>query len=319
MTNHREPAAETGRILAGDLRPAGWWGRGLALLLSLFLATLAPAEVLTVATYNVENYGPANRMVDGQFRPAYPKPEAEKTVLRAVMRSVAADIWILEEMGPGPYLEELRRDLRSEGADFAYSAIATGPDAERHVAILSKRPLLDVETVKLSFPYLGGVEQVKRGVLRATVKTTAGDITLFGVHLKSRLTERPDDPESGLRRAAEATAVRDAILRRFPEPSTARFIVIGDCNDTKASKALLHLQRRGQNQIALLLPAVDSKGETWTYFYKREDSYARIDHILLSPALWAAAQGNRASIYDGPDVLVASDHRPVFVRLVLDR
>ena len=44
----------------------------------------AAAGSLAVATWNVENYLPAARRVDGVFRPGYPKPEAEKAALRAV-------------------------------------------------------------------------------------------------------------------------------------------------------------------------------------------------------------------------------------------
>jgi hypothetical protein len=41
---------------------------------------------------------------------------------------------------------------------------------------------------------------VKRGLLEITLATTAGDLTLFGLHLKSRFTDRPDDPMSAVRR-----------------------------------------------------------------------------------------------------------------------
>lgn len=279
------------------------------------LARVLTAETLTIATYNVENYGPANRVVDGSFHPNYPKPEGEKDALRKVIRTMAADVIVLQEMGTAPYLEELQQDLRAEGAEYPYSALAVAADVDRHVALLSRRPLVSSTTLDLSFSYLGGVAHVKRGVLAATLRISGGDVTLFAVHLKSRLTERVDDPDSAIRRAAEATAIRDAILKRFPDPTTARFIVLGDCNDSKASKALAHLQHRGQTAIAVLLPAVDAKGETWTYSYKREDSYARIDHILVSPALRSAVVDGTAHICDVDDVTTASDHRPVYVRL----
>ena len=281
-------------------------------------ASSASAETLTIATYNVENYGPANRVTETGFHPDYPKPEREKTALRAVIRGVNADVLVLEEMGAAPYLEELRRDLRADGCDYPYFALAIAADADRHVALLSRRPLLASSTLELSFSYLNGVQRVKRGVLEAVVATSTGPLTIFGVHLKSRLTERPDDPEAAIRRAAEASAVRDAVLKRFPQPAEAKFVILGDCNDTKISKALVHLQHRGHTAIATLLPAIDGKGETWTYSYRREDSYARIDHVLVSAALISAVQDNTARIYDGEGVDVASDHRPVYVRLAFN-
>lgn len=279
-------------------------------------ATAARVETLVVATYNVENYGPANRMTEAGYRKDYPKPEAEKAALRAVIRALGADVLVLQEMGAGPFLEELRRDLKTEGADYPHAALADAGDADRHVAILSKRPLRGVAThTDLAFTYFGAKEPVKRGLLEATVTTAAGDVTFFAVHLKSRITERPDDPASAVRRGGEATAVRDRVLRRFPVPHEARFVVLGDCNDGRASRALGYLQKRGKTEIAKLLPATDSRGETWTHVFRRDDSYTRVDHILVSPGLVPAVRGGAAKIYDGPGVREASDHRPVAVTL----
>ena len=180
------------------------------ILICAFLAGVSRgvAETLTLATYNIENYGPANRITNEGFRSTYPKPENEKAALRRVICAVSADVWVLQEMGPRPYLDELQRDLRKEGCDYPYAALAEADDAERHVAILSRRPLIKVSTLDLEFPYFGAKEHVKRGVLRASITTAAGEVTLFGIHLKSRLTERKDDPECAIRRGAEATAVR---------------------------------------------------------------------------------------------------------------
>ena len=281
---------------------------------------LARAETLSIATYNIENYGPADRVTEAGYRKDYPKPEAEKRALRAVIRALNADILVLQEMGAQPYLDELQHDLKSEGLDYPYAALATAADADRHVALLSKRPLKAVTThADLEFAYFSVKETVKRGLLEATVVTAAGDLTIFAVHLKSRFTERPNDPLCAIRRAGEATAVRDAVLKKFPTPAEARFVLLGDCNDGKASKAVEHLQKRGKTEIASLLPAVDSRGETWTHNYRREDSYSSVDHIFVSPLLHAAVQGGGAKIFDVEGVRMASDHRPVAVTLKLDK
>jgi endonuclease/exonuclease/phosphatase family metal-dependent hydrolase len=293
-----------------------------ALLRSLwFVLTVvwAHGETLTVATYNIENYGPANRMTDAGYRTDYPKPEAEKRALRVVIRGVAADVLVLQEMGGQPYLDELRRDLKREGLDYPHAALALAADADRHVALLSRRPLLRVTThASLEFGYLGAKETVKRGLLEATIATASGEVTLFAVHLKSRFTERPDDPLGAIRRGAEATAIRDCVLRRFPNPGVARFILLGDCNDGKTSKAVAHLQKRGRTEVLSLLPASDSRGEAWTHAYRREESYSRVDHILVSPPLVALVRGGVARIYDGEGVRAASDHRPVFAVFELE-
>lgn len=301
-------------------RRGPWFRHLLVRGLWLFAACrLAVGEPLTIATYNVENYGPTNRMTADGFRLAYPKPEAEKQALRRVIRALAADVLVLEEMGEPAYLAELQHDLRTDGCDYPFAALAAANDPERHVAILSRRPLHAVATLDLHFTYFGVKQQVKRGLLRASIDTDGGELAVFAFHLKSRLTERTDDPDCAIRRAAEATAIRNAVLVQFPDPASARFLLIGDCNDHRASMALQRLQHRGELVISELLPAIDSRRETWTYFYAREDAYGRVDHILISPAVREAVLEHTARIYDGPDVAAASDHRPVFVRLDLRR
>src|SRR5882762_1999304 len=111
------------------------------LLFNLLWFCAVRAETLTVATYNIENYGPADRMTEAGYRKNYPKPEAEKRALRAVIRGLNADVLLLQEMGPQVYLDELRRDLKSEGVDYPVGLLLESADADRHIALLSKRAL----------------------------------------------------------------------------------------------------------------------------------------------------------------------------------
>ncbi len=262
--------------------------RGYFLRLGVFALSLglARAETLTIAAYNVENYAAAHRVTEVGFRKDYPKPEAEKAALRTVIRGLGADVLVLEEMGAQPYLDELRRDLKSAGLDYPHSVLLEGPDAERYVVLLSRRPLKDVRLhTQLEFSYFGAKELVRRGLLEATVATAGGDVTLFGLHLTCRYTDRPEDPLSSIRRVGEAAAIRDAILQRFPDLGGARFVILGDFNDGKASKAVQRLLQRDKTDVAVLLPASDSKGETWTHRFRKDDTYTRVDHILVLPGL----------------------------------
>ena len=291
--------------------------RGLAALsFALISAGLAPA--LTVATYNVENYLVTDRMVEGVYRQAYPKPEAEKTALRKAIIGLAPDILALEEMGPQPFLDELQRDLKSDGADYPFALVLEAADADRHVAALSKLAFKDVRPhAAVPIDFHAGKGVVKRGVLEVTVATGGGDLTLFLVHLKSRLTEWKDDPAGATQRLLEAGAVRDLVLARFPDPTKASFIICGDWNDTPDSKPVHTLMKRGKTMVGEILRATDSRGESWTHHYLREDSYSRIDYILVSSGLRPHVADGCAHVYDGPGVGQGSDHRPVFVRLDL--
>jgi endonuclease/exonuclease/phosphatase family metal-dependent hydrolase len=271
---------------------------------------------ITIATYNVENYVVTDRMVDGVFRPAYPKPEAEKAALRRVIEDMSPDILALEEMGPPAYLAELQHDLNAEGCDFPYALVLEAADPDRHVAMLSKLPFASVQRhANVPITLFGRPERVKRGVLEVSFKTTGGQITLFVVHLKSRLTEQADDPESATQRWLEAEAVRDLVLKKFPDPTAAKFAVIGDFNDARTSKPVETFLKRGRTIVGSILPAADSRGELWTHNYHHQDSYSRIDFIVVSPALESLVIRDRAFIHDGPGVIDASDHRPVYFRL----
>jgi endonuclease/exonuclease/phosphatase family metal-dependent hydrolase len=222
-------------------------------------------------------------------------------------------------MGKQPFLDELQRDLKAEGQDYPFATVLEAGDPDRHVAVLSKLPFKDVRRhANVPITLFRQKDAVKRGVLELTFATTEGDLTVFIIHLKSRRTERKDDPEGVTQRQLEAAAVRDLVLARFPDPAKAKFLVCGDWNDTRSSKPVRALAKRGDTEIGDILRATDSRGETWTHFYRREDSYSRIDYLMVSAALKKFVPGGRASVYDGPGTLDASDHRPVFVKLKLD-
>ncbi len=306
----------------GSMRVFGWRGRRAGVLawwvLAVCQAVCVGQGVLTVATYNVENYTLADRRSAEGFRPDYPKPEAEKAALRRVIAALDADVVALQEVGGEPFLRELRRDLASEGVNYPYGEAMLAGDEARGLAVLSRVPLGRVTAHRdLATKRRGDVagEPVRRGLLEVEVPTEGGAVTLFVVHLKSRLTEDREDPGAEDQRVAEAQAVRDRVLARFPEPTAARFLILGDCNDLPGSRALQALQSRGKTEITRWIDAADGRGERWTHAYARVALYSRFDHVLVSPGIPAGAV--RARIVDEPleAVRAASDHRPVVVTL----
>ena len=283
-------------------------------LLAAIGVRLPAADPLTVMTWNVENYVAEDRMVAGEYRTEYPKPEAAKTALRTAIREAGPDVLAVQEMGPEPYLEELQRDLKAEGAEFPYRALLDGPDPKRHVAVLSRVPLRRV-TPHAEVPHRGGgaPNLVRRGVLEVAVDLGTREVMLFVVHLKSRYTDDPADPSAAAQRLGEAEAVRDLLLRRFPRPDRAAFLLLGDCNDAPRSRPVQTLLARGATPISVLLPAGDAAGDGWTHHYRKQDVFSRVDYILVSPGLRPAV--TRMWVHDSPAVRAASDHRPVLVLL----
>jgi len=296
----------------------------LCALLPVAAGVAAGRETLRVATYNLQNYTNAGRLTEEGYKKDYPKPEGAKRALHAVFRAMDADVVVVQEMGSEAHLRELQMDLRSLGLDYPHCLLAEAGDADRHLAVLSRLPFVRTSTFShLDFNYLGQRQRVKRGLLELVIATEQGPLTLWGVHLKSRFTERAEDPESNQLRGAEATAIRDLILRRHPDPGTALYCVLGDFNDGKQKRPLRAMQERGQTRIGELLESRDSRGERWTHFYLSAETYERFDHILVSPLLSRQVlapegfAGARARIVDVPETMEASDHRPVLVELRL--
>jgi endonuclease/exonuclease/phosphatase family metal-dependent hydrolase len=322
MTNrdvHQQPGEGSSLMFACG-RVFGFFAAlRMTVAVGLIVGGMSPAQAaLTVATYNIENYTLANRMVDGVYREAYPKPEKERAALRQVIAAVAPDVLAVQEMGPQPFLDEFQRELKLAGLVYANAVLLDGPDADRHVAVLSRIPFKAVHRhADVPLKYFDQTARVRRGVLEVVFATDQGDVSLFVIHLKSKYTERKDDPEAALLRTAEAEAVRDLVLRRHPDPATAKFVVAGDWNDTRGTRPVRALQKRGDTVIGGLVPAADSRGQTWTYHFRREDIYSRIDYVMVSPGLKPFVTGDGGKIHDGPGTAEASDHRLVVVTLNL--
>jgi endonuclease/exonuclease/phosphatase family metal-dependent hydrolase len=289
---------------------------GLGVLMAVGWSVSGQAEPLTLATYNVENYTLADRVVDGVYRKSYPKPEAEKAALRAVIKALDADVLALQEIGGETFLRELQRDLASEGMEYPHGEMLMAADGDRGVAVLARKPLVSVTRhTDMAFAYLGEKQSVRRGLLEVRLAHEGGEITVFVLHLKSRYTDRTEDPMSAQQRAGEAVALRDRVLAVHAEPATARFVIVGDFNDARVSRPVKALLTRGDTTIAQWVPTTDSRGEGWTHFFKKDDSYSRVDHVLVSPALWPHVRGGVGQIYDGAETAKASDHRPVVITL----
>lgn len=295
---------------------------GFSVLLAFGLSGLNAEELsglpseIRVATWNVENYLVQDRSVEGRYRRDYPKPEREKAALREILLTVRPDILLLQEMGTDPFLEELQRDLKALGLDYPHRRVGKGNDEVRHLAILSRFPWEEqVVHDDLDFSYFEGRDFVKRGLLETRFLWGGETLTVYGLHLKSRWTERPDDPEAAEKRRREARASRDRIQSRTPVEAGGLVLVAGDFNDSIDSSAVRHFLNRGETTLAHRLRAEDSRGESWTHHFARPGVYSTVDHILVSPALLPLVS-KEVVLYDAlPGARVASDHRLLYVDL----
>ena len=290
----------------------------LATLAFLFvlLSSSAPGEIVRVATCNLRNYLITDRMVESRYRPQYPKPEDEKLALWKVFHLVDPDILAIQEIGSLPFLNELRQDLLQAGLDFPHFSLLSAEDEERHITVLSRIPFEEISPQKpLQFRYFGGIQNVKRGLMALRFTSQDESWTLFNVHLKSKRTIRKDDPESALFREREATAIRNFIRSRFKDHPDPLYLLAGDINDTVRSKAVRRLTRVGDQILSHPVPAADTRGETWTYHYRSEDTYTRIDFFLVSPSLNPYIRRTRGYVVDTAEMLSGSDHRLIYLDL----
>lgn len=247
----------------------------------------------------------------------FPKPECEKEAVRKVIALIKPDILVLQEMGSEPFLKELQDDLRREGINFEHTFLMKGADPIRHIAVLSKEPIIQgISYDGLNFSYLKNEKAlVRRGLLELKFKTEGIEWSLFGVHLKSRRTEGNKDFESSKQRLGEAGVIRDKIEERYSDPKMGYYMIVGDFNDYAKSKTMKRFLNSGKRELFVMLPAVDSREEVWTHFRKGYGNYSQIDYILVSPTLLSKVKAKRAFIVDALFALRGSDHRMVYTDL----
>jgi endonuclease/exonuclease/phosphatase family metal-dependent hydrolase len=273
----------------------------------------ARAEVLTLAAYNVENYNTEDRMIDGVYYKDYPKPEVEKAALVKVLTQLNPDILAIEEMGGEEFFAEFRARLKEAGLVYPYATLMQTGDPKRRLALVSRVPFEDSRYASIVFNYRGEKKEVLRGLLEARFKTSSGKTwRVFVVHLKSRK-DSDEDPESAEFRVKEAQAVRDQIEKIMLRDDAQNYFVIGDFNDSPRSSTLKRFLKKGKRTLTEMLPLLDSRDEEWTHHWASNGSFSRIDYILVSPSMRPAVFDG--FVFDGEGSRVASDHRPVVVRV----
>jgi endonuclease/exonuclease/phosphatase family metal-dependent hydrolase len=267
----------------------------------------------TIATYNVENWNKIER----RGKPNEPKPSWERAAVVNVMTNFHPDVIAFEEMGNTNDLAELHNRLRAKGMDFPYREWLQATDTDRHVAILSRFPIVANHSRTNDTYQLGDhPEPIQRGILDVTIQVNSNyAFRAVVVHLKSKRTiEFGDQAKMRLEEARLLRAHIAGILRENPK---ANVVVLGDFNDTPDSDPIRALL--GDKSLQLFpLPARDSAGTDSTHFWKFKKEYSHIDYIMVSPGMSNEFVTGSARIADYPGWNKGSDHRPVFGRFVTE-
>jgi endonuclease/exonuclease/phosphatase family metal-dependent hydrolase len=291
----------------------------VSLTFALFCSVSFGADTFRVVTYNVENYLDQPT----ESRPHVKSVEARNKV-RESIRALNPDVLALEEMGGVSALMELRSSLKAEGLDCPYWEHVQGWDTNIHVAVLSKLPIVACRPhTNDSFLLDGRRFSVSRGFAEVDIQAATNfTFTLIAAHLKSRRPV-PEADEAQLR-LQEAKVLRGIVDEHFKADANAKLIVLGDFNDLKSSDSTKEIIGRGKFKLTDTRPAerngdntpneiprFEPRNVTWTHYYGVEDTYSRIDFILLSPAMARDWVTNETYALAIPNWGVGSDHRPI--------
>ena len=269
-----------------------------------------------IASYNVENYITMPRRIDGKLRAKAGKPESERDAVVRMVGSIRPDVLGLQEMGEPGQFSDLQRRLRKSGLDFPYSEYLQAADTCRHIALLSRIPIVEHHSQNdLPLRVNGVTLHSPRGILDVTVEPVSGErIRILCVHLKAKL-EVAEYDQADLRLAESQYLrryVRD-ILRTDP---SARLVLMGDFNDTKNEKEIWQIMGKPEWPDSLTaLPLADDRGEFWTEFWSYADVYSRIDYIMVSKKLETEVDSGQSGIARPSFWSEASDHCPVYLTL----
>jgi endonuclease/exonuclease/phosphatase family metal-dependent hydrolase len=291
----------------------------VSLTFALFCSVSFAAETFRVATYNVENY--LDQPTESR---KFVKSIRAKARVCESIRALNPDVIALEEMGTTNALLELRASLKKEGLDFPYWEHISGWDTNIHVAILSRLPIVARHPhTNDNFLLDGRRFPVSRGFAEVDIQAATNfTFTLIAAHLKSRRPV-PEADEAQLR-LQEAKVLRGIVDEHFKADANAKLIVLGDFNNVKSSDSTKEIIGRGKFKLTDTRPAerngdntpneiprFEPRNVTWTHYYGVEDTYSRVDYILLSPAMARGWVTNGTYVLTIPNWGVGSDHRPI--------
>ncbi len=281
-------------------------------------AVMAPAadtNTFLVATYNVRNWLAMTRW----GRPDQPKPHGEKMAVVRYLAAIRPDVLALQEVGSNRDFAEIVSRLRNEGLVYPDGEWIQGVDTNRHVAILSRYPIISRNS-RINTSYTIGTHTIgmSRGLLDVTIQVNADyQFRALVAHLKSK---RPvPDINQATMRLEEARILRRHAETLLRQNSRHNLLVMGDLNDDPESEALAMI--RGHEPPRLhRLEAFDRNGLSFTHFWTGRNQYSQIDYLLVNEAMQAELVADSAAIADAEGWEKASDHRAVYARFhALDR
>lgn len=274
-----------------------------------------PSAPVIFVVWNVRNYS-LDPQPDNAGKPGKTADAAD--AVAETIAKISPDIVGLCEIGSRRDLANLALRLERKGLALPHSAWVEGPDEQRHLALLSRFPIVETaHDTRSEFTIGGRTHRVQRGFLDCTVGIRPGfGLRVLGAHLKSRRIV-PDFDQADFRRQ-ESLLLRRRIGEILENDPATPLLVFGDMNDTKNSPVVAGLLGRAGSPGALApLAMTDKNGDAWTYHWAQTDEYSRVDYVMVSRALRPLIDRRRSRIHMDRGWQSASDHRPLVVTFKL--
>ena len=269
----------------------------------------AGATTFRVMSYNLHNFLLIDRNNDGKEDD--PKPEDEKQALYTIIAEESPDLLGIVEVGSTKFLTEIQDGLRGKGREYLYSEWIEGTDHSRHIALLSRYPIVARHPhTEESYDANGEKLCVSRGIIEADVRLSPSlTVKVFVAHLKSKRTA-PGPFTADQMRVEEAKILRKCVNDALATDPHLNLVLMGDFNDTPGSPALQVVLNDTQFPLHNTHPK-NAKGYQGTYYYRPTKKFETIDYLLVSNALSARLLPGSARIRDDKLAWTASDHFPV--------
>ncbi|TBX14719.1 endonuclease/exonuclease/phosphatase family protein [Nioella sediminis] len=213
---------------------------------------------------------------------------ADRRLSAALLAQAGADLVLLQEVFDKDTLDWFNtRLLPAAGlSPYPHAHCPPGNDGRGlDLAVMSRQPVRLISHAQLTAVDLGlDTPRPDLPVFRRDcLMVETGGLTVFTCHFKAPY---PDAEAAWPVRRLEAEATRRIIERRFGDPSSALWLIVGDLNEPfkpDAEPAIQPLLPPFTADLMARLP----EDERWTYFDSHSGRYGQPDALLASPTLAA--------------------------------
>jgi len=264
------------------------------------------SDEFTVMSYNVRMYRYSDRDNDGQEDDF--KPEEEIVPMLGLIRDANPDILVVQELGDAATLESLQQRLSAQGVNYPHRDHLPGVGDFVNLGILSRFPIVSrFPLTNLFYSIQGQSFPVLRGFQHVVIDVRGQSIHVMNAHLKSKLFHEMGQTEM---RRNEARLLASQLRRIIKERPDVRLVICGDFNDGYQSAALREIIAQ-ENLTIEDLRLQDQFGDVWTHYFRRDQTYSRIDYIMVNPAMKTRWIENKSGVIRDARTYEASDHRPI--------